>query len=85
MRAVYKYPITLGRTTIEAPGLFEPLHVGMQRECLVLWAMVEPDLPTKKHRIQVYGTGWPIDEAHTYIGTCIESSAFVWHVFYQKE
>jgi hypothetical protein len=85
MKAIFKYPLTLGATAILAPKEFEPLHVGMQREQLTLWALVDPDLPpSTKHRIQVYGTGWPIDENRTYIGTVLESSDYVWHVYIER-
>lgn len=55
----------------------QPLGNGMVN----LWALVQPDNPQWEYRFRVYGTGHPVDEVGTYLGTAVTELGLVWHVF----
>lgn len=65
------------------------LHIGVQMDGPMLWALVDPDRPTVVRQIRIAGTGHPInfDEARTsgllrYVGTFMANAGtLVFHVF----
>jgi hypothetical protein len=62
-------------------------HVGVQNGRITLWFETDFDLMgregsdhTETRRFAVRGTGHPIPEGATYLGT-VQMTPFVWHVF----
>lgn len=63
------------------------LHVAEQsgerdgpERTLLLWALVDKDAPREQHLIQISGTGHPIEEPGSHIGS-VTDHGLVWHVF----
>lgn len=84
-QVIYKYELTQeGVQTIEMPtGVV--LHVGVQRDRVYLWVMIDVDGEIKPRRFLVAGTGNPLPELEQgefrhYLGT-VQTPPFVWHVF----
>jgi len=62
-----------------------PLHVGLQDDHWMVWAMVDPNAHPEPRYIAVVGTGHPIpDGTGSYLGT-IQQPPFVWHLFEMRE
>ncbi len=87
MRVVYKYPLDIASTvTRKMPEGAEVLHVGMQDEGLMLWALAkapsEHAWANETRTFRVYGTGHPIpdDVLAQYLGS-VKDGPFIWHVF----
>ncbi len=89
MKKIFKYHINYTAKSIKLPVGAILLSVGMQRDKLMLWAIVEYDddgrkkVPTEARRIRIVGTGHdmtPDMEQGKFIGT-VFNGPFVWHVF----
>lgn len=84
---VFKYVLEPGVSAITIPEGAEILTVQVQREQLVLWALVDPTAPTEIREFRVMGTGHEIGpeigpDRHTYVGTAqLMGGALVMHVF----
>lgn len=75
---IYKYNV---------PGVYniplkQVLDVQIQRGKIVVWCIVDEELPKDCIYFDICGTGWNVDrDLGTYIGTVQDD---VWHVFYEK-
>jgi len=85
MKKIFKYPL------LEIPSQIVTMHQGsrilsiqVQNRILCIWALVDEDMPLKKHKILIFGTGQEIDTEFilTFMGT-VQMGNFVWHVFEQ--
>lgn len=56
------------------------VHIDEQGDGIALWAIVNPLYQSAPTRFAVIGTGWPIPDAATYVGTTVTASGFVWHL-----
>jgi hypothetical protein len=82
---VFKYALTWDDVTeIYLPDGAEVLHVDVQGpdNDLQLWALVSTGAPFGKRRFRIAGTGHPINDAVSHVGTVLlHDSALVFHVF----
>jgi hypothetical protein len=89
VRTVWKFPLEVTDwQEIEMPQDAEILHVGDQspatspRRTLEVWALVDPNNPRVARKFAIHGTGHPVTEGGTHIGSIITAGgALVWHVF----
>lgn len=88
-KTIWKFPLLLQDSqSVSMPEEAEILTVQSQDGSLVLWAMVNPELPKVDRVFEVHGTGNPVYyDVHglfgvlrEYIGT-VQQPPFVWHVF----
>jgi len=80
---VWKFAITM-EPQVEMPAGAVLLHVDVQDGRPFVWARVDPEAPTVKWWLPVYGTGHPLDaDGLPYVGTFHLDSdlALVFHVF----
>lgn len=87
MRVVWKFglPVTDGVEILMPEGA-EILHVANQYEVnistLEVWALVDPDADEVPRKFTIHGTGHPVTDGGTYVGTVISAQGrLVWHVF----
>lgn len=90
MRRVYKYVLWSEEKGIEdwvilnLPKGAEVLTAQVQKgQGLVLWALVDPDLPTEERLFRVAGTGHPMPEKHVRHINSVQmfDGQLVFHVF----
>ena len=83
MIAIYKYEVPLNEAGVNIPGLVRWLHVGVQYDVVVVWAVVDTTRPTRTERLCVRGTGHPFTGAEgEHIGTVqLHGGSLVLHVF----
>ncbi len=84
MRTIYKYDVPLtNEVGIEIPGFIQWLHVGVQYDVAVVWAVVDTDKPMANQRLHVRGTGHPMTgEEGEHVGSIqLHGGALVFHVF----
>lgn len=86
MRKIFKYPLTIGKQTLELPSNSKILKVANQSEVLCLWALVDPVQEEKVPvEIEVVGTGHDVAfpwESYRYIDSVLmRSGSLVWHVW----
>lgn len=85
-KAIWKFPLkmTAYYQTIEMPTGARIVYVGInpgdEGRRGAIWAEVETALPTEKRYFFIVGTGQPIPEGTTYIGT-YDQSPFIWHIY----
>jgi hypothetical protein len=83
MKVVYKYPVHPETKSAVLPADARLVQVGMQGDTLMLWAEHSgypgDDMRVVRH-FDVFGTGQPIPDDATHIGTFFDGP-FVWHVF----
>lgn len=83
-RTIFKYPITLGLTTMSLPHGAIVRHVGVDpNEQLCLWAEIDQSYPSSStpRTFWVLGTGSLIpDDAILYLGT-FSQGPLIWHVY----
>lgn len=78
---IYKYNV---------PGIYniplkQVLDTQIQRGQIVVWCIVDEELPEEHICFDVCGTGWNADrDLGTYVGTVQENDFYVWHIFYEK-
>jgi len=85
MKRIYKYPLeTTDVQTVSMPIGAKILTVQTQNDKPCIWALVNPEAPTEKRNIEIYGNGHEIhNEADlTYIGTYqMLDGELILHVF----
>lgn len=80
-RVVWKYEIGHARTEVDLPKDAECVRVSPDpRGVACMWALVDPDAPTERVQLEIYGTGHPIPDGRTFIGSWLDGP-FVWHLF----
>ena len=78
---MYKWTLEVGGPqTIRVPEGVVIRHVGSQEDRPVIWAEVDPEREWLPRAFCVIGTGHPIPNHATYIGTAV-GMAFVWHIY----
>ena len=83
VRKIHKYKLKLvdEPQTILMPAMSLIRFVGRQNDDVTMWAEVRTDYPVDVARkFVVVGTGQPIPDGGTYVGTCF-GVPFVWHIF----
>ena len=82
MKTTYKYPLQItDQQTVTMPAGAQILHVGLgPHGDVCLWALVDSGKPTELRHIVVTGTGHPVPDGVTYLGS-VTSGIFVWHVW----
>lgn len=80
MRQIYKYDVTK-----PVVGRIEKfLHLDYQNGNVMVWGIVDDDIPVKHFTIVGSGTGWHIADfqtIHSYLGTLQDEGGYVWHYF----
>lgn len=95
-RYVYKYEVPVADlATIDMPKYAKPLRADLQNGTLVVWALIDPLMPTVKHRFRIAGTGHNIEYRHTvrrtptgYVDGYVSTfyvDGLVFHVFHNGE
>jgi hypothetical protein len=87
MRTVFKYQIDLygGAQSIRMPQGAILLHVGRDHstpnpDIVSMWYEVDTEAPYIERVYTIRGTGHPIPDGTTYVGTVI-APPFVWHIY----
>lgn len=81
MNQIRKYQITRDQ---EIPEGAKILHLAYQRGTLHIWALVDPDRPSKIRKFFCCGTGeWPMDNL-VFIGSVMDCDS-MWHYFISAE
>ncbi len=82
---IWKYPLAIVDSQhVVMPMTSELLHVDVQNGQVQLWAMVNPDRPTRPYLIHMFGTGHIVPKGleMIHIGSVmLEGGALVFHVF----
>lgn len=90
MKTIWKYPLDITDSQVlTIPKGAHFLSVIEQSDIPVLYALVNPSLPTEQTEVLIRGTGHPIDEAHlpryVFLGTVgTHSGTLVWHIFVES-
>lgn len=93
MKAIHKYNISAGSTSVQMPQGAKILHVGGQGESICLWARVDTEQLGELRHFRVFGTGDMVpgddepgfesrhgERSTQYLGTAM-CGEFVRHVF----
>ena len=80
---IWKFPVSVAdQFTVEMPAGARVLHVAVQDGKPYMWALVDPDQPTRLRMFHIRGTGHPVDPDLVYIGSWMElRGRLVWHLF----
>lgn len=84
MKTVWKYVLQSDSQIIHMPSGAKILSVQFQYKAPVVWALVDPEMPTEPRKFVAYGTGQPVSEAGQYLGTFQIVNGIVFHVFEVK-
>ena len=79
-RVIWKYILAYPADGLDMPSGAQILAVGQQRGMVVLWAGVDPDMPTEHRNIQAIPTGGEINHPAAYHGTIQMPGGIVWHI-----
>lgn len=80
-RTIWKYSVRLTDSqAIVMPEGSVPRAVRAIGNEIFLWAEVYPDAPLKPVVVRIVGTGHPIPDDASYIGT-VFVDPFVWHIY----
>jgi len=81
-KAIWKYPLFLGKNELELPRGSRIVHVGDDNGIPTLWALVNitPEHPREVRNLIIKGTGHPVSQVEDYIGTW-QAPPYVWHLF----
>lgn len=89
-RVIWKYPLdVVDSQFVCAPRGAKFISVLNQRDRLVLYALVHPGPPFVDYKVQIRGTGHPIDydiqQNYQFVGTVQDAGVYVWHVFVARK
>lgn len=79
MKTIYKYPLA-DSGLLNLPTGAKIVHCDVQRDIPTLWIEVDTVAELEERRFTVYGTGHPIGDNATHVGTYFDGP-FVWHVY----
>ena len=80
-KVIYKYPLSIGGTSIIRASSFKPLSVQLQNGQATLWAEVEPDGIGSDWPVILIGTGWKVPPRSEYIDTVQLHDGTVWRAY----
>jgi len=80
VKKVWKFPISRGTNHIVMPADAEVVHVDMQDNAPMLWALVDPAAKRKERCFRIYGTGHGIRDNAKHVGSW-QKGPLVWHLF----
>lgn len=81
MKTIYKYPLALvDSQEVRLPRRAELVHADHQGDALVVWAIVDPELPREPLEICIRGTGHPWPAGFVHFRTVPMPNGLVWHV-----
>lgn len=82
-KKIYKYTLSreMSGQVIEMPCNSKILKVAFQDGDLMLWALVDINIPKREYYVDIFGTGWSVGTKGTYIDTLFDSNGLVWHIF----
>jgi hypothetical protein len=82
-RTIWKYPLQIGRNTIQMPAGARVLTVQSQAGTPCLWALVFPHQEQEARVFDLYGTGHPMPaNCGEYVGTVQDyGGQLIWHIF----
>ena len=83
-RTIWKFGLTFKDSqSFEMPRDAEILCVGLQDECINIWAEVVPERHRQMRHFEIRGTGHSIDPSmeKKYLGTVFLKNGLVFHVF----
>ena len=88
MKKIFKFPLKLvDEQEISMPAKRQILSVQVQREAITIWALVIPDGPYERVKVEIYGTGAEMkdgpDHSRTHLGT-VQLAHLILHVFEVK-
>lgn len=83
---IWKFPLRLvDRQVIRVPQGGFSMSVGLQRDQVCLWVMVDPEKPLVDREVRIVGTGHPAPGREwSFLGTVV-MEPFVWHVFERRD
>lgn len=83
MTVIWKFPLKFaGEQVIEIPYEYRILDIQYQKGQLMMWALVNDEVPNDTVTIRIFGTGHEVDHAGDYITTIQEQNGLlVWHIF----
>jgi hypothetical protein len=82
MKKIYKYDLEItDEQFLELPAQAKVLSIGIQNNQLKLWALVNPDNFSTKHRVTIFGTGEPIQEVPIQLLGTVFIRDLAFHVF----
>lgn len=86
MKTIFKYNIEItDEQKIDIPIGAELLSAQIQKNAMVIWALVNTSLVKEPVTIKIFGTGNPVSEDNgIYLSTVQAPMGFVWHIFYSK-
>ena len=86
MNTIYKYELDVTQSQkLELPSNCNILDLQVQNGVPCLWVQLNDACETKVFDIQMYGTGWQLEESihsYDYLGT-VQIDGFVWHYYIQ--
>jgi hypothetical protein len=88
MKKVFKYEVPIhgkDEFEIEMPSPSRILSFQVQNGKPFIWAFVDEDMPLRKIKFCIYGTGMDINHGDhvNHIGT-IQLEGLVWHLFFDQ-
>jgi hypothetical protein len=87
MKAIYKYQLDVAESTTLEIKTNNILNAIEQDKQIMIYAMIDDSLPTKKYDIRTYGTGFEILKEdineYTFLNT-VKVEWCVFHVFYKE-
>ena len=90
MKTISKFSVTGRAGKLDVPEGWKPVYVDYDGDgCLCIWAKVNTNKETVRIYYEVIETDSELvyhsENAMKYVGTAIEPSGFVWHVYVSKK
>ena len=86
MKEIYKYTLQTCDQELTVKHKSRLLSLQVQNDEVVMWCLVDPNEKDDTIKIQVFGTGWVVenDTELGHIGT-VQLNGLAWHYFYDKK
>ena len=86
-QTVWKFPLRLiEQQVVLMPLGAEVVFVGVQQKAITLWARCDPTALKVPVHVAICGTGHPCpsEGEGEYVGSVLQDTGLVWHVFVNK-
>ena len=82
MKSIWKFPVEgVNNQSVEMPVGAQPLSLQVQGDQVCIYALVDTEAEKEERLVQIFGTGRPVANEGTFIGTFQMTGAVVFHTF----
>ena len=77
---IYNYPVK-DEMTLNLRAGARVISIMTKENQPYIWVEIPDEGEIEERKFQIFGTGWPINDEVSYVGSYVEDDYFVWHLY----